>query len=151
MLDRGIYLAPSQFEAGFLSAAHTEQDIARTVACAREFFAIAEVKLKVHMSDTTANPAHLGLDLASLDLPAWKKAIGGVCAVLLAILFFVFRSLEADRSVPLVPVPGAVPRARGAGSAGHAGPGHRGDAGCRSHPGAAVSPLGSAADQASCW
>jgi uncharacterized membrane protein YphA (DoxX/SURF4 family) len=41
------------------------------------------------MSDTTANPAHLGLDLASIDLPAWKKAIGGVCAVLLAILFFV--------------------------------------------------------------
>jgi uncharacterized membrane protein YphA (DoxX/SURF4 family) len=29
------------------------------------------------------------LDLASFDLPAWKKAIGGVCAVLLAILFFV--------------------------------------------------------------
>jgi len=40
------------------------------------------------MSDTTANPAHLGLDLVSFDLPAWKKAIGGVCAVLLAILFF---------------------------------------------------------------
>jgi uncharacterized membrane protein YphA (DoxX/SURF4 family) len=29
------------------------------------------------------------MDLASLDLPAWKKVIGGVCAVLLAILFFV--------------------------------------------------------------
>jgi hypothetical protein len=41
------------------------------------------------MSDTTANPAHLGMDLVSVDLPAWKKAIGGVCAVLLAILFFV--------------------------------------------------------------
>jgi uncharacterized membrane protein YphA (DoxX/SURF4 family) len=41
------------------------------------------------MSDTTANPAHLGLDIASFDLPAWKKVIGGVCAVLLAILFFV--------------------------------------------------------------
>jgi glutamate-1-semialdehyde 2,1-aminomutase len=39
MLDRGIYLAPSQFEAGFLSAAHTEQDIARTVGVVREFFA----------------------------------------------------------------------------------------------------------------
>jgi glutamate-1-semialdehyde 2,1-aminomutase len=38
MLDRGVYLAPSQFEAGFLSAAHSEQDIARTVACAHEFF-----------------------------------------------------------------------------------------------------------------
>ena len=38
MLDRGIYLAPSQFEAGFVSAAHTEQDIARTVDAARQFF-----------------------------------------------------------------------------------------------------------------
>jgi len=39
MLDRGIYLAPSQFEAGFLSAAHSEADVAGTVAAAREFFA----------------------------------------------------------------------------------------------------------------
>ena len=38
MLDRGVYLAPSQFEAGFVSSAHTEQDIARTVAAAGEFF-----------------------------------------------------------------------------------------------------------------
>ena len=38
MLDRGIYLAPSQFEAGFVSAAHSEQDIARTVAAAEQFF-----------------------------------------------------------------------------------------------------------------
>lgn len=37
MLDRGVYLAPSQFEAGFVSAAHTEADIARTVATMREF------------------------------------------------------------------------------------------------------------------
>jgi uncharacterized membrane protein YphA (DoxX/SURF4 family) len=41
------------------------------------------------MSDTTASPAHLGLDLVRVDLPTWKKGIGGVCAVLLAILFFV--------------------------------------------------------------
>jgi glutamate-1-semialdehyde 2,1-aminomutase len=38
MLDRGVYMAPSQFEAGFLSAAHSEQDISRTVAYAHEFF-----------------------------------------------------------------------------------------------------------------
>jgi glutamate-1-semialdehyde 2,1-aminomutase len=38
MLDRGVYLAPSQFEAGFLSAAHSEEDITRTVAAAQEFF-----------------------------------------------------------------------------------------------------------------
>src|ERR1700727_1059550 len=42
MLDRGVYLAPSQFEAGFISAAHSEQDIGRTVEIAREFFAAGE-------------------------------------------------------------------------------------------------------------
>ena len=34
MLDGGIYLAPSQFEAGFISTSHTEMDIERTVAAA---------------------------------------------------------------------------------------------------------------------
>ena len=38
MLDRGIYLAPSQFEAAFLSAAHTEEDVRTTVEAAREAF-----------------------------------------------------------------------------------------------------------------
>src|SRR5579872_4777868 len=38
MLDRGIYLAPSQFEAAFVSAAHTEEDVEQTVAAAREAF-----------------------------------------------------------------------------------------------------------------
>jgi glutamate-1-semialdehyde 2,1-aminomutase len=38
MLERGIYLAPSQFEAAFVSAAHTEEDIRRTAAAAREAF-----------------------------------------------------------------------------------------------------------------
>ncbi|MGB3557911.1 MAG: glutamate-1-semialdehyde 2,1-aminomutase [Geitlerinemataceae cyanobacterium] len=36
MLERGIYLAPSQFEAGFTSLAHTEEDIDRTIAAARD-------------------------------------------------------------------------------------------------------------------
>jgi glutamate-1-semialdehyde 2,1-aminomutase len=36
MLERGIFLAPSQFEAAFVSAAHTSQDIDRTLAAARE-------------------------------------------------------------------------------------------------------------------
>jgi glutamate-1-semialdehyde 2,1-aminomutase len=35
MLEQGIYLAPSQFEAGFTSLAHTEEDIDRTLAAAR--------------------------------------------------------------------------------------------------------------------
>jgi glutamate-1-semialdehyde 2,1-aminomutase len=38
MLERGVYLAPSQFEAGFVSYAHTEEDIRETAAAAREFF-----------------------------------------------------------------------------------------------------------------
>nr|2GSA_A Chain A, Glutamate Semialdehyde Aminotransferase [Synechococcus sp.]2GSA_B Chain B, Glutamate Semialdehyde Aminotransferase [Synechococcus sp.]3GSB_A Chain A, PROTEIN (GLUTAMATE SEMIALDEHYDE AMINOTRANSFERASE) [Synechococcus sp.]3GSB_B Chain B, PROTEIN (GLUTAMATE SEMIALDEHYDE AMINOTRANSFERASE) [Synechococcus sp.]4GSA_A Chain A, Glutamate Semialdehyde Aminotransferase [Synechococcus sp.]4GSA_B Chain B, Glutamate Semialdehyde Aminotransferase [Synechococcus sp.] len=35
MLEQGIYLAPSQFEAGFTSLAHTEEDIDATLAAAR--------------------------------------------------------------------------------------------------------------------
>jgi glutamate-1-semialdehyde 2,1-aminomutase len=38
LLERGVYIAPSQFEAGFVSAAHTEDDIRLTVEAAREFF-----------------------------------------------------------------------------------------------------------------
>ncbi len=38
MLERGIYLPPSQFEAAFVSAAHSEEDIAKTVGAAREAF-----------------------------------------------------------------------------------------------------------------
>ena len=38
MLDGGIYLAPSQFEAGFVSLAHDEELIAQTVAVARTAF-----------------------------------------------------------------------------------------------------------------
>jgi len=41
MLERGIYLAPSQFEAAFLSSAHTEEDIDRTVNAARECFVLS--------------------------------------------------------------------------------------------------------------
>ncbi|MBM4048843.1 MAG: glutamate-1-semialdehyde 2,1-aminomutase, partial [Planctomycetes bacterium] len=36
MLDRGIYFAPSQFEAVFVSLAHTDADIAKTIAACRE-------------------------------------------------------------------------------------------------------------------
>jgi glutamate-1-semialdehyde 2,1-aminomutase len=36
MLEHGVYLAPSQFEAGFTSLAHTEEDIDRTLAAAKE-------------------------------------------------------------------------------------------------------------------
>jgi glutamate-1-semialdehyde 2,1-aminomutase len=36
MLDRGVFLAPSQFEAAFVSAAHTSEDISRTISAARE-------------------------------------------------------------------------------------------------------------------
>jgi glutamate-1-semialdehyde 2,1-aminomutase len=39
MLDRGVYLAPSQFESAFVSAAHTGEDIEKTIAAAREALA----------------------------------------------------------------------------------------------------------------
>jgi glutamate-1-semialdehyde 2,1-aminomutase len=38
MLRRGIYLAPSQYEAGFISVAHSEQDLEKTFEAAREWF-----------------------------------------------------------------------------------------------------------------
>jgi glutamate-1-semialdehyde 2,1-aminomutase len=47
MLDRGIFLAPSQFEAAFVSASHTSEDIDRTVAAALE-------SLKAIAADTSA-------------------------------------------------------------------------------------------------
>jgi glutamate-1-semialdehyde 2,1-aminomutase len=40
MLERGIYLAPSAFEAGFVSAAHAPAVIEETVAAARQAFAV---------------------------------------------------------------------------------------------------------------
>jgi glutamate-1-semialdehyde 2,1-aminomutase len=36
MLVRGIYLAPSQFEAAFISMAHTDEDIDTTIEAVRE-------------------------------------------------------------------------------------------------------------------
>ena len=39
MLEKGIYMAPSAFEAGFISAAHTQEDIDKTVQAAKHVFA----------------------------------------------------------------------------------------------------------------
>jgi glutamate-1-semialdehyde 2,1-aminomutase len=44
MLEKGVYLAPSQFEAAFVSAAHTEQDVDRIIDAAAE--ALAEIPPK---------------------------------------------------------------------------------------------------------
>ena len=38
MLDQGIYLAPSAYEAGFVSSMHSEQDLAETIAAAEKVF-----------------------------------------------------------------------------------------------------------------
>ncbi len=38
MLDRGVYFAPALYEAGFVSAAHTDEDLAQTVRVAEEVF-----------------------------------------------------------------------------------------------------------------
>jgi len=40
MLDAGIYLPPSQYEAAFLGAAHTEEDVKKTIAAAKQAFAM---------------------------------------------------------------------------------------------------------------
>ena len=42
MLEQGIYLAPSQFEAGFVSLAHTDEDIEKTVQASYNAFAAAK-------------------------------------------------------------------------------------------------------------
>jgi glutamate-1-semialdehyde 2,1-aminomutase len=39
MLERGFYFAPSQFEAGFTSSAHSDADIRHTVDAVRDAFA----------------------------------------------------------------------------------------------------------------
>ncbi|MEN9887412.1 MAG: glutamate-semialdehyde--aminomutase, partial [Pseudomonadota bacterium] len=39
MLDRGVYFAPALYEAGFVSAAHSDADIDETIAAAKEVFA----------------------------------------------------------------------------------------------------------------
>jgi glutamate-1-semialdehyde 2,1-aminomutase len=41
MLERGMYLPPSQFEAAFVSLAHSEEDVKDTVRAAEEAFAVA--------------------------------------------------------------------------------------------------------------
>ena len=41
MLENGIYLPPSQFEAAFMGAAHTERDVQQTIAAAKLAFAMA--------------------------------------------------------------------------------------------------------------
>ncbi len=42
MLERGVYLAPSAYEAGFMSTAHTEDDIALTLEAARDAMRLAQ-------------------------------------------------------------------------------------------------------------
>ena len=44
MLERGVYLAPSAFEAGFMSSAHGDEEIARTLEAARESFRMAAAR-----------------------------------------------------------------------------------------------------------
>ena len=39
MLDHGIYVAPSQFESMFVSDAHTDADIQKTIHVMQEYFA----------------------------------------------------------------------------------------------------------------
>ncbi len=44
LLDRGVYIAPALYEAGFVSSAHTDADIDTTVAAAREIFKTLQKK-----------------------------------------------------------------------------------------------------------
>jgi glutamate-1-semialdehyde 2,1-aminomutase len=42
MLDSGVYLPPSQYEAAFLGAAHSSEDVQKTIAAAKDAFAAAK-------------------------------------------------------------------------------------------------------------
>ncbi len=44
LLDNGIYLPPSQFEAAFVSAAHSEEDVQRTISAAKQAFTMARAR-----------------------------------------------------------------------------------------------------------
>jgi len=48
MLDSGVYLPPSQFEAAFLSAAHTPEDVKKTIAAAQQALAAAHGAARRH-------------------------------------------------------------------------------------------------------
>jgi glutamate-1-semialdehyde 2,1-aminomutase len=39
MLEEGVYLAPASYEAGFMSAAHSDEDITHTLSAAEQVFA----------------------------------------------------------------------------------------------------------------
>ena len=39
LLEQGVYMAPSAFESGFLSSAHSQEDVQATIDAAREVFA----------------------------------------------------------------------------------------------------------------
>ena len=39
MLEQGVYFAPSSYEAGFISSAHSEEDIEKTIELANQAFA----------------------------------------------------------------------------------------------------------------
>ena len=45
MLDDGVYLPPSQFEAAFLGAAHTHKDVQQTIAAAKQALAMAQASV----------------------------------------------------------------------------------------------------------
>jgi glutamate-1-semialdehyde 2,1-aminomutase len=44
MLQRGVYLAPSQYEAGFISSVHSEEDLETTFEAAWDWFVKASVE-----------------------------------------------------------------------------------------------------------
>ena len=45
MLDEGVYLAPSAYEAGFVSAAHTQDDLQKTIDAAAKVISTMQASL----------------------------------------------------------------------------------------------------------
>lgn len=75
MLERGIYLPPSQFEAWFISGAHTPRDIQRTVAAARA------AMLRGPTAQRIRAPAKAPLDVRRRTCPAVLLVSAVFCVV----------------------------------------------------------------------
>ena len=71
MLDRGVYLPCSQYEALFVSAAHTEADIDATIAAAREALAM---RYRRSLVTTSPRPAGRGFMRAVFLPRRWRDS-----------------------------------------------------------------------------
>ena len=75
LLDRGVYIAPALYEAGFVSAAHSDEDIAATIEAARQIFKTLLGTMKLRIARWRPSLLLPGLALAQADIgQVWINA-----------------------------------------------------------------------------